>query len=311
MDLSDDDDDDFPVRNKRFKSSGKSYPVSWLKISFYSYFLFVSAMNLKLIVFKLFIQDYDHHRIDLTRDQNDKASNEYETDIKDQHMRVLHETIRNLQTQLLENQTKEKENLTKISVLEEKLKQANVKELLLKTRIVEVTKHQNNQKPDSSDIEISENESDKELDDDCIRVLTPPLLTMVATASATQTSSKNEPLPRLLNGVAITSGQSLIDVNEAKLIGLLSTFLVVHPFGASLDYVFSYVQRFAPFLRPKELEEILSRHTNIFSEEVTGVGAKIERKWKFCGFDSSNESSTTINQITSSTTTNNTMNTIT
>lgn len=238
----------------------------------------------------------------MTTDHNDRIPNDYETDIKDQQMKVLQETIRNLQTQLLENKTKEKENLSKIVLLEERLKQANVKELLLKTRIVEVTKQQNNLKPDSSDIEISENESDKELDDDCIRVPTPPLLSMVAT---TKTTSTNEPLPRLSNGVAITSYTSSIDVNEARLIGLVSTFLVVHPFGVSLDYVFSYVQRLAPFLRPKELEEILSRYTNIFSEEVTGVGAKIERKWKFCGFDSPNESLLTIKTTASSTISNN------
>lgn len=188
-------------------------------------------------------------------------------------MKVLHETIRNLQTQLIENKTKERESMSKISILEENLKQANVKELLLKTRIVEVTKQHMNQKTCSSDIEISENDSDKEDDDDCVRVVTPP---HIATSSI-------DSLQRNSNGSV--SGGRTIQTDEARLIGLVSTFLVVHPFGASLDYIFSYVQRLSPFIRPKELEEILSRYTTIFCEEVSGVGAKIERKWKFCGFN--------------------------
>lgn len=228
----------------------------------------------------IFSQDYDNHKIDLTTYSNDTQSMKTPTDggdidLKEQQMKVLHETIRNLQTQLIENKTKEKENVTAITNLEAKLKQANVKELLLKTKIVEVTKQQSNQKTDSSDIEISENESEQ-ADDECVRVLTPSQI-LSSVDSKTQ------------NGASPSSQVKVIDADDARLIGLVSTFLVVHPFGASLDYVFSYVQRMSPFLRPKELEEILSRYTSIFCEEVTGVGAKIERKWKFCGFDTQPE----------------------
>lgn len=210
-------------------------------------------------------------------------STESEADFRSQQLKVLHEAIRNLQTQLLQNKANEKENLAKISALEKQLKQANVKELLLKTRIVDVTKQQNvSLKAEQSDIEISENESDKGSDViDCTQQLTP---TQTASTTASSTSSLSE-------GISIQCTSSTgatapaINADEARLIGLVSTFLVVHPFGASLDYVYSYVQRMSPRLRPKELEEILGRYATIFSEEVTGVGAQIERKWKFCGFD--------------------------
>lgn len=228
-------------------------------------------------------QSYDGNKIDLTTSPSDstKSSTNTENNLKDQQMKVLHETIRNLQTQLIENKAKERESMSKISNLEEKLKQANVKELLLKTRIVEVTKQHMNQKPSSSDIEISENDTDKEDDNDCIRVITPPQMTI---APSTESMQRNS------NGI-LTSGKP-IQADEARLIGLVSTFLVVHPFGASLDYVFSYVQRLSPFIRPKELEEILSRYTTIFCEEVSGVGAQIERKWKFCGFNTTADATT-------------------
>lgn len=174
-------------------------------------------------------------------------------------MQVLQETIRNLQTQLLENKNKEKENISKITDLETKLKQANVKELLLKTKIVEACK-QTSKLSDGDESDVID------LDDDKADVK--QQVTIVTQAKTEKNCAE----------------EFKIGLMEARLIGLLSTFLVVHPFGASLDYIFSYVQRAAPNLRPKELEEILSRYGSIFNEEVSGVGAKIERKWKFCGF---------------------------
>lgn len=180
-------------------------------------------------------------------------------------MQVLQETIRNLQTQLLENKSKEKENMSKIVDLETKLKQANVKELLLKTKIVEAGK-QSSKLSDGDDSDIID------LDDETIETISDAKLPPAVAATTPAKSEKN------------CAEELRIGLMEARLIGLVSTFLVVHPFGASLDYIFSYVQRTAPNLRPKELEEILSRYGSIFNEEVTGVGAKIERKWKFCGF---------------------------
>lgn len=187
-------------------------------------------------------------------------------DMKEKQMQVLQETIRNLQTQLLENKNKEKDNITRIIDLETKLKQANVKELLLKTKIVAACKQTSKLSDgDDSDIII-------DLDDDKIEKI--DTKQQVASSRST-TPMKSE---------RSYGEESKIGLMEARLIGLVSTFLVVHPFGASLDYIFSYVQRTAPNLRPKELEEILSRYGSIFNEEVSGVGAKIERKWKFCGF---------------------------
>lgn len=186
-------------------------------------------------------------------------------DMKEKQMQVLQETIRNLQTQLLENKNKEKDNITKIVELETKLKQANVKELLLKTKIVEACKH-TSKLSDGDDSDIIIDLDDEKLD----KIDAKPQVANISTTPSKSDKSNNE--------------EPKIGLMEARLIGLVSTFLVVHPFGASLDYIFSYVQRTAPNLRPKELEEILSRYGSIFNEEVSGIGAKIERKWKFCGF---------------------------
>uniref|UniRef100_A0A1B0D578 Ecto-NOX disulfide-thiol exchanger 1/2 domain-containing protein n=1 Tax=Phlebotomus papatasi TaxID=29031 RepID=A0A1B0D578_PHLPP len=184
-----------------------------------------------------------------------KSDLKSDTDIKDQQIKVLQETIRNMQTQLLENKSREKEKESKIVDLEAKLKAANVKELLLKTKIA--TKSSSGTTKTSS-AESEDNENPEEVPE--------------------AKSVKIETSVELLKPIKI-------EPDEAKIIGLVSTFLVVHPFGASTDYIWSYVHRVAPHLRPKALEEILSRYKSIFVEEVTGIGAKIERNWRFCGFD--------------------------
>lgn len=193
-------------------------------------------------------------------------SMDLDKDIKEKQMQVLQETIRNLQTQLLENKNKEKENISKIIDLETRLKQANVKELLLKTKIVEASKQTT---------KLSDGDESDIIDLDDVKVDKTDAKQHVTNVNVSTTAMKSE---------RNYSEETRIGLMEARLIGLVSTFLVVHPFGASLDYIFSYVQRTAPNLRPKELEEILSRYGSIFNEEVSGIGAKIERKWKFCGF---------------------------
>lgn len=196
-----------------------------------------------------------------------KSMLELDTDVKEKQLKVLQETIRNLQTQLLENNAKEKETMGRIGDLEARLKQAHVKELLLKTKIVEASSKLHHQ---HSAATSSKNSSSQDSDD--------------SSAAVAETADGNG-CGQHQQQPAVRSAEPVIHPDEARIIGLVSTFLVVHPFGASLDYVFSYVQRAAPQLRPKHLEEILARYDRTFSEEVTGVGAKIERKWKFCGFD--------------------------
>lgn len=56
-------------------------------------------------------------------------------ELKNKQIKVLQETIRNLQRKLIETNTKEKLNDSKISELEEAIRDANVKELLLRTKV--------------------------------------------------------------------------------------------------------------------------------------------------------------------------------
>uniref|UniRef100_A0A3Q1AM67 RRM domain-containing protein n=1 Tax=Amphiprion ocellaris TaxID=80972 RepID=A0A3Q1AM67_AMPOC len=73
---------------------------------------------------------------------------------------------------------------------------------------------------------------------------------------------------------------------EALLLGIISTFLHVHPFGANLEYLWSYIQRLDSKVSAGELERLMVRLPNMFRQELSGVGATLEKRWKFCGFDS-------------------------
>ncbi|XP_029113247.1 ecto-NOX disulfide-thiol exchanger 2 isoform X1 [Scleropages formosus] len=72
---------------------------------------------------------------------------------------------------------------------------------------------------------------------------------------------------------------------EALLVGIISTFLHVHPFGASIEYICSYLQRLDTKIGPPEVEALLGRLPCTFRQELTGVGASLEKRWKFCGFE--------------------------
>ncbi|XP_044061263.1 ecto-NOX disulfide-thiol exchanger 2-like isoform X4 [Siniperca chuatsi] len=71
---------------------------------------------------------------------------------------------------------------------------------------------------------------------------------------------------------------------DALLVGIISTFLHVHPFGASIEYICSYLQRLDTKINPSEVEALLSRLPCTFRQELTGVGASLEKRWNFCGF---------------------------
>ncbi|KAL4608841.1 ecto-NOX disulfide-thiol exchanger 1-like isoform X1 [Arapaima gigas] len=72
---------------------------------------------------------------------------------------------------------------------------------------------------------------------------------------------------------------------EALLLGIISTFLHVHPFGANIEYLWSYIQRLDTKVSAGELEHLMLRLPRMFKQELSGVGATLEKRWKFCGFE--------------------------
>lgn len=87
--------------------------------------------------------------------------------------------------------------------------------------------------------------------------------------------------------------QQTFSERDAKLIGVISAFLNVHPFGAGLDYIWSYVSKLEANLRPSEIELLMTRFPTVFKQELVGIGANIERKWIFNAFNTNNGNSGT------------------
>ncbi len=71
--------------------------------------------------------------------------------------------------------------------------------------------------------------------------------------------------------------------------GLISIFLHIHPFGAGVDYICSFLQKILPPLKVTEIEFVLSKFPNVFQQEIVGIGASMERRWKYVGFRAENE----------------------
>ncbi|XP_062039747.1 ecto-NOX disulfide-thiol exchanger 2 isoform X5 [Lepus europaeus] len=87
------------------------------------------------------------------------------------------------------------------------------------------------------------------------------------------------PLEKTMNSSPIKSER------EALLVGIISTFLHVHPFGASIEYICSYLHRLDNQICTSDVEGLMSRLQHTFKQEMTGVGASLEKRWKFCGFE--------------------------
>ncbi|XP_032699265.1 ecto-NOX disulfide-thiol exchanger 2 isoform X1 [Lontra canadensis] len=100
-----------------------------------------------------------------------------------------------------------------------------------------------------------------------------------ATRLCTSSQDSDYPLEKTLNSSPIKSER------EALLVGIISTFLHVHPFGASIEYICSYLHRLDSKICTSDVECLMSRLQHTFRQEMTGVGASLEKRWKFCGFE--------------------------
>ncbi|XP_045144290.1 ecto-NOX disulfide-thiol exchanger 2 [Echinops telfairi] len=93
-------------------------------------------------------------------------------------------------------------------------------------------------------------------------------------------SQENDyPLEKTFNSSPVKSER------EALLVGIISTFLHVHPFGASIEYICSYLHRLDNKICTSDVECLMGRLQHTFKQEMTGVGASLEKRWKFCGFE--------------------------
>ncbi|XP_063892879.1 ecto-NOX disulfide-thiol exchanger 2 [Helicoverpa armigera] len=100
------------------------------------------------------------------------------------------------------------------------------------------------------------------------------------------------PLPEDLDSAVHLKEAVEAGCGEAKLIGVMSAFLQVHPQGASLDYVVSYVRAIFPHVSQATIHHVLQKHTDVFERTTSGVGANIEHRWSFIAFNKEEKAST-------------------
>ena len=66
---------------------------------------------------------------------------------------------------------------------------------------------------------------------------------------------------------------------------VVSTFLHVHPSGANIDYIWSYLSRLDIKIRSSELEDLLEKYPAVFRGDQGAFGGSAhETKWKFVGY---------------------------
>ncbi|XP_050079737.1 ecto-NOX disulfide-thiol exchanger 2 [Anopheles maculipalpis] len=210
--------------------------------------------------------DHKDHSVDMERGSVDTGephtAHDSELKLKILHIEVLQETIRNLQTQLLENKAKETERQARICELEDELKEANVKQLLLKTKIATTKAAASCAASVASSGKGGDSESEE-----CATVTVAPDAgpggppEMVCKATATTGTG--------CEGVA----GELPNEREAKILAFASTFLMINPLGVPFEQVWAYVGRYVNEMKPKELEEVFARYQQLFERcGTTGSG---------------------------------------
>jgi len=166
-----------------------------------------------------------------------KSETKVEIDAKEKQMKMLQQTLKGMQEQLMQSRKQQAQDDQKIKDLTVKLK---------------ATK-----KEEPREDEVITLDKDDDVDDE--QGVSKPVVT--------------------------SSGSVQITQKDAKLIGLIATFLHIHPFGASLDYVYYYLQKMEPGLRINEVESLMQRFPLVFKQELSGIGANMERRWQFSGFN--------------------------
>lgn len=67
---------------------------------------------------------------------------------------------------------------------------------------------------------------------------------------------------------------------EAQIVSLATAFLVIHPQGAEIESILSYVRKFAAAVDEGELLDVLNKNEKLF----TVVAVDSEQLWFYSGF---------------------------
>ncbi|XP_070607512.1 ecto-NOX disulfide-thiol exchanger 1 isoform X2 [Erythrolamprus reginae] len=198
--------------------------------------------------------DAYRNEVELLKQEKGQLFRTEESLTKDQQLQFLQQTVQGMQQQLLKIQ---EELNNKKSELEQAKEEHSHTQAMLKIL-------QEQLKKNAKELETNGHDESQAKE---INGLTVPLVN--------QDREKN----------AEKRSQPLKSEKEALLIGIISTFLHVHPFGANIEYLWSYMQQLDSRISANEIEMLLMRLPRMFKQEFSGVGATLEKRWKFCAFE--------------------------
>lgn len=192
-----------------------------------------------------------------------KSETKSDIDAKDKQIKMLQQTLKGMQEQLLQSRKQQAQDDQKIKDLTIKLN-ATKREEPRESEIITLDK----------DDDISEEPR------------TPKQL--ILTSNFVQVTQKDAKLigKELFSIFSYVTRVIIVKINQTyfALAGLIATFLHIHPFGASVDYLWSYLQKLEPGIKPNEVEVLMQRFPQVFKQELFGIGANMERRWQFSGF---------------------------
>ncbi|GCB74724.1 hypothetical protein scyTo_0003815 [Scyliorhinus torazame] len=197
--------------------------------------------------------DAYRNEVDLLKQEQGKLYQTEEETTKEEQLKLLQQALQGMQQQLLNLREDCKKKESEFQKAKEDKQKA---ELLLETL------KGKEESAGRQDMEESDNQGNNNRD--CIIL--------------SSSQEKDGELDKVITGPVRSE-------REVLLVGIISTFLHVHPFGASIDYICSYLQRMDAKISPSEIEGLLTRLQHVFQQEITGVGASLEKRWKFNGFD--------------------------
>ncbi|XP_067669821.1 ecto-NOX disulfide-thiol exchanger 2-like isoform X2 [Haliotis asinina] len=204
---------------------------------------------------------------------------------KDKQIRALQNALQGMQQQLISSQQqmkkseqmcKEKEKLLNLERARNKSDTGNRSEDKTEDKSGDIPEDQSQDKEDTEKV-VEDKESQSAEDPSKDKTPTFDVINIPEIPS----------IPGL-GSIESTVSSSAINLSgkEAKILGLITCFLHVHPFGASVDYLWSYLNQMIS-CRPREIEDLVERLPMLFKQELQGVGARLERRWVFIGYSSS------------------------
>ncbi|KAL0879597.1 hypothetical protein ABMA27_003323 [Loxostege sticticalis] len=103
--------------------------------------------------------------------------------------------------------------------------------------------------------------------------------------SETSSMGKPEPPPPTPDDMAMIKGGDSISQLQAKLVSMLTAFLLVHPLGATQDYLVSYVRSMMPTVTHGAVQQVLQKYSDIFRRKVKGYGQTQDNRWEYIMFN--------------------------